>query len=130
MQGDANLLGTRLTCILCAGNCQNEQLIPISTISAFCVTHIHTYVFIHVYTHRYLGILKFLCSLLTFLVVPQSLRFSYPNPIVKQCQRGQEQSSSECNTRVVLRNLVCQARYSCASVNLSLWSKFTVEFNT
>lgn len=63
--------------------------------------------------------------------ITQSLRtFSYHSPVVEQCQRGEEQSSSESNSSVVIRNLVCQARYSCATVNLLLWSKFPVEFNT
>lgn len=106
------------TCILCAGNCQNEQPGPISIIPALCVNpQMCICIYICVYTYRYLGIGKVLCSLLNFLVVPQSLRtLFYPTPIVKLCQREEEQSPSECNTSVVLKNLLCQARYSCAFV--------------
>lgn len=129
VQGDTHLLGTRhVFCVLATVRVNSQAPSASSLLSLW--THRCAYVFIQVHTHRHLGIGKFLCSLLTFLVVPESFRaLSYPTPTVKQCQRGEEQSSSECNASVMLRNLVCQARYCCASVNLSLWSKFTVEFN-
>lgn len=125
MEVDTHLLRTRPTSILCAGSCHREHIITISVTAALCVVpHIYVYIYICVdaYVFRDIQVLMFPSKLRGGTII-QSLRtFFYL--LFGDVRGGEEQSSSECT--IVLRRLVCQTRYSCNTVNLSLWSKFRV----
>lgn len=111
MEVDTHLLRTRLTSIVCAGNCQSEQVITVSMITALCVVpHMCVCIYICVYTHvfSHIQVLMFPPDL-PGGTITQSLRtFFYPPSLyLSDVRGGNEQSSSERNTSMVLRGLVC-----------------------
>lgn len=117
MEVDTHLLRTRLTSILCAGNCHSEHVIAISVTASLCVvSHICVciYIYVDAYVFSDIRVLMFPPDLRGGTVI-QSLRtFSYL--YFGDARGGEEQSSSECN--MVLRRIVSQTRYSCDIVNL------------